>query len=271
MGAGGSRAVAEGRVSREGVAFWTLGGKGPQVLLLHGFGADHLSWLANQQALATEGTVCALDLPGHGESAMDVSDGTVATLADKIAALLDRVGLRDIHVIGHSLGGGVALLLAETRPDLVASLVLIASAGLDDGVDAEFLSAFPRVATEEAATQLLQRLVVRPRLINRHMVARVLAQLERPGAREALERIAAGLTRSRDALASALASTAVRSLRRMVIWGARDVISPVSAKRLDAFGGETVVIAEAGHMPHVEAPRLVNETIVAFLSRQTRP
>jgi pimeloyl-ACP methyl ester carboxylesterase len=254
--------------TRDDIAFWPLGGSGPPALLLHGFGADHLSWLANQQAVGTVATVSALDLPGHGESSMDVGDGAVATLAERVAALLDQKNLSKVHLVGHSLGGVTALFLAEMRPDLVASLVLIAPAGLGGSIDQQFLADFPRLITPEQALELLQRLVVRPRLINRHLVARVLEQLEGPGARRALTLIAEKLIASEAAIARAAASDAVRALPRLTIWGRQDSINPLSEDRLAAFGGDTLIVPETGHMPHVEAPRLVNEKIGAFLARQ---
>ena len=268
MAADGAPMANDSAVRGADIAYWPFGGQGPATLLLHGFGADHLSWLANQQALATVAAVSAIDLPGHGESSLDVGDASVGTLAARIAALLDRKNLRKVHLVGHSLGGVAALVLAETWPDLVASLVLIAPAGLGRAIDREFLSDFPRLKTPEAAALLLQRLVARPRLINRHMVARVLEQLERPGAREALTRIGDALARSDEALARAIASTSVSTLPRLVVWGEDDAINPLARERIEAFGGEMFLVREAGHMPHVEAARLVNERICAFLADQ---
>ena len=253
----------------EGVAFFPLGGEGPPALLLHGFGSDHLVWLANQQAIAGVAAVAALDLPGHGESSFEIGEGTIDELAARVELVLDQRGLKNIHLIGHSLGGGLALVMAERRPDLVASLTLIAAAGLGRTVDDAFLEEFPRLATAEAATALLQRLVVRPRLINKFLVARVLEQLARPGAREALQRIAEGIIAGEAAIAGALAAVRVRGLPRLLIWGEADAISPVSEERLDQFGDETLLVEEAGHLPHVEQPRLVNERIREFLIRQT--
>jgi pimeloyl-ACP methyl ester carboxylesterase len=254
--------------ARDEIAFWPLGGSGPPALLLHGFGADHLSWLANQQALGTVATVSALDLPGHGESSMDVGDGAVATLAERVAALLDQKNLSKVHLIGHSLGGVTALFLAEMRPDLVASLALIAPAGLGGSIDRQFLTDFPRLNAPEEATTLLQRLVARPRLINRHMVARVLEQLERPGARQALMRMAENLVASEAAIARVIASENVHVLPRLTIWGQQDSINPLNSDRIAAFGGDTLIVPETGHMPHVEAPRVVNARIGAFLASQ---
>ena len=57
-----------------------------------------------------------------------------------------------------------------------------------------------------------------------------------------------------------------RGLPRLIVWGKQDAISPLSEDRLDQFGGEVLLVEEAGHLPHVEAPRLVNERISEFLS-----
>jgi pyruvate dehydrogenase E2 component (dihydrolipoamide acetyltransferase) len=261
--------VDEPTKTGEGVAFFPLGGEGPPALLLHGFGSDHLLWLANQQALAAIAAVAAIDLPGHGNSSLDVGDGTIKELAERIETALDQRGLKNIHVIGHSLGGGLALVMAEQRPDLVASLTLIDAAGLGSSVDDAFLEEFPRLATPDAATVLLQRLVVRPRLINKFLVARVLEHLARPGARDALQRIAKGIVAGEATIARAVAAVRGRNLPRLTIWGKADAISPASEARLDQFGGETLLIEEAGHLPHVEQARLVNERIREFLTRQT--
>ena len=107
---------------------WPQGGA--DVLLLHGFGADRLSWLANQPAIEKAMPTAALDLPGHGVAGMDVGDGRVETLARAVAAALDSHAAAPLHVVGHSLGGAVAMRLALDRPDLVRSLALIAPAGL---------------------------------------------------------------------------------------------------------------------------------------------
>jgi pimeloyl-ACP methyl ester carboxylesterase len=249
------------------IAFQSLGGVGPNALLIHGFGSDHLSWLANQPALERVATLLAVDLPGHGASGMDVGDGAVATLAQRIAARLDRKGLRALNLIGHSLGGGVALVLAERRPDLVASLALIAPAGLGESLDPAFLSVFPELAAPEDAEKLLHRLVIRPRLIGKALAAMALKQLEKPGSREALRRIATGLLQDAGDLHAAAGAVAASALPRMVIWGEEDSINPLSRARLAAFGGETLIAPGAAHLPHIESPRLVSAAISDFLTR----
>lgn len=249
------------------ISFRKLGGSGPEMVLLHGFGSDRMSWLANQPALETVASVSALDLPGHGESGMEVGDGTVATLSARIAALLDAKGLSAVHVVGHSLGGGIALTLAAKRPDLVASLVLIAPAGLGAGVDPVFLEAFPALADPVETEALLHRLVVRPRLIAKTLVGRVLDQLAKPGSRDALRAIATGIVDGKPEIEAAAAIVAAGSLPRLVIWGEADTINPLAPERLAAYGGEHQIVADAAHLPQIESPRLVNTQVLDFLAR----
>lgn len=232
----------------------------PDVLLLHGFGSDRLSWMLNQSEIAPGARVLAPDLPAHGANAgVDVGDGSVAVLAGLVAADLDDTPK---HIVGHSLGGAVALELARSHPGRVASLTLIAPAGLGQALNSDFLDRFPHLSDPAEAEALLHRLVSRPRLINKHMVARVLDHLALPGVRDSLGRIARGLQTldPGDALHAALA------VPRLIIWGGVDQINPADATKLQALGGEQHILETAGHMPHVENAREVNGWIAAFLA-----
>jgi len=260
-------AIAAGDPDGSGIAFAWLGEEAPTALLIHGFGSDRMSWLANQPAIETVTAVAALDLPGHGASSMDVGDGLVATLSDRVAKLLDQRGYRKLHLIGHSLGGGISLMLAATRPDLVKSLTLIAPAGLGREIDPAFLAAFPALSGPAETEALLRRLVVRPRLIGKPLVSLVMQQLEKPGSRHALNLVADGLRQSADALAAATAGVVANETPRLVIWGEEDTINPISRERLAEFGGEVRLVPGAAHLPHVESPRIVNNEIVAFLTQ----
>jgi pyruvate dehydrogenase E2 component (dihydrolipoamide acetyltransferase) len=170
-------------------------------------------------------------------------------------------------MIGHSLGGGLALLLASNRPDLVASLSLIAPAGLGEGIDPTFLAEYPKLENAEETEALLHRLVVRPRLIAKLLVARVLEQLQKPGARVALRKVADGLANGAQALEGAAGRVAERGLPRLLLWGDSDGINPMSPERSTSFGGEFFVAPAAAHLPQIESVRFVNETIANFLKR----
>jgi len=243
------------------------GTEGPPILLLHGFGSDRSSWLANQQELAVAGRVYALDLPGHGETP-PVGAGRLSDLAAAVERALEGSGIGQVDVVAHSLGGAVAILLAATRPDRIRSLALIAPPGLCGEVDAAFLAQFPQADSFEEIDALLKRLVSRPRLINRFMVARVRAQLQKPGAREALAAIARDLGRIGAVLEPSIQAVADSALPRLTIWGELDAIVALDRDRLAAFGGETLVLADAAHLPHVESARAVNERVVRWLTER---
>ncbi|MFE6334351.1 alpha/beta fold hydrolase [Streptomyces sp. NPDC057798] len=109
-------------------------GKGTSVLLLHGAGANAGNWTNTVQALATGHRVVALDLPGYGESApLDRSDpeATVAFLW----RFVDAVGLGPQVLVGHSLGGLLALLMALDRPDCVRGVVAVSAGGLGRAIN----------------------------------------------------------------------------------------------------------------------------------------
>lgn len=240
------------------------GTEGPPILLLHGFGADRLSWLANQQELASVGRVFSLDLPGHGETPL-VGDGTLGELVAAVEGSLDGAGLGRAHIVGHSLGGAVAIQLAAARPDLARSLVLIASAGLGGGIDEAFLREYPKLDDPEATLALLQRLVSRPRLINRFMVARVLDQLSAPGFRDGLTKIADAIVEINDTIQPSLDALATKDPPRLGIWGGADSIVPIDEAKLARFCAECSVLPGVAHLPQVEAVRDVNERLVAWI------
>ena len=240
------------------IAFKALGGEGQDIVLIHGFGSDRLSWLANSPALLPLGRVHALDLPGHGGSVADVGDGAPLTLATRVAGSLKVNGVNNAHIIGHSLGGAVALLLATHMPELVRSLALIAPLGLGKGVDRNFVEAFPDLASAEDATKLMQTLVVRPQLIGKQVAQRVIEQLNRDGARDALRNIALHLR-------TGFETNIAANVPRLVIWGANDITNPLASDKLAAFGGQHEIIEATAHLPHIENPRAVNTHLTAFL------
>jgi esterase len=95
----------------------------PPVVLLHGTGATLRSWDAVAAALSTTRAVLAVDLRGHGESSWP-GTYSVDLMAQDVGALLDRLGLGPVDLVGHSLGGLVALRVSALSPDRVRRLVL---------------------------------------------------------------------------------------------------------------------------------------------------
>lgn len=102
----------------------------PTLLLIHGMAGNSRTWKGVMPRLAEDFTVLAPDLIGHGESAKPVGDYSLGAFASGLRDLLALLEIGPVTVIGHSLGGGVAMQLAYQHPELVDRLVLVGSGGL---------------------------------------------------------------------------------------------------------------------------------------------
>ncbi|RRR65424.1 MAG: alpha/beta hydrolase [Candidatus Viridilinea halotolerans] len=122
-----------------GLSYLHAGEYGPPVVMLHGWGAFKELWWSTLRRLGRDHRCFALDLPGHGGSPLGQA-ATLAALAQRVAAFCDDMGLQAITLLGHSMGGAVAVELALARPDLVAQLVLV-----DAAVDAHLMPFFARI------------------------------------------------------------------------------------------------------------------------------
>lgn len=231
-----------------------LGGSGPDLLFIHGFGSDRYSWAANAPQLTDAATVWAVDLPGHGGSADAVGDGTALTLAHAVSGQLSQLSGPAV-VVGHSLGGAVAVHLAGIAPQLLRRLVLIAPAGLGQTLDHDFLTAFPVLETQEEAQALLERLVIRKRLIAPAMTSHVLTALQSPSRRAALTSVAGALM--------CMPSLALPATPADLIWGEADAINPIPDDLPNA--ASVLRLPATGHLPQVEATSKVNAVIRAAL------
>jgi pyruvate dehydrogenase E2 component (dihydrolipoamide acetyltransferase) len=241
-------------------------GDGPPILFIHGFGADLNTWMFNQPALAERHRTIALDLPGHGGStkALDsaVDESSFAADIDRFLAALN---IDRVHLVGHSMGGGIALAFAVWQPERVASLTLIASAGFGPEINAAFIDGFVKMERRRDAQDVLRLLVRNPALVSRQMVEDVLRYKRLDGVAAALRRLADewfpnGVQRANWAeLAKSL------SVPTQIIWGRDDGIIP--AAHGAALGGDVPVhiLDDSGHLPHMEKSAEVNRLIARFV------
>jgi pyruvate dehydrogenase E2 component (dihydrolipoamide acetyltransferase) len=236
-------------------------GPGVPVVLLHGFGADLNSWMFTQPALAEGRRAIALDLPGHGSSDKQVGTGTAAALADTVELALTALELHRVHLVGHSMGGAIAALLAARRPDRVASLTLIAPAGFGDEINTAFIDGFIRATRRRDAEAVLGLLVHDKALISRAMVEDVLRYKRLDGATAALQTIAGAWFADGRQAVNGVADVKSLAVPVQVVWGADDQIIPVS--HAAAFGPNLPVhrLAATGHLPHMERAGEVNRLI----------
>ena len=237
-------------------------GDATPVLLLHGFGADLNSWMFTQPALAEGRRVIALDLPGHGGSGKQVGAGDADTLVDAVMSFLDAIELTRVHLVGHSMGGAIAGLLAARRPDRVASLTLIAPAGLGVEINGAFIDGFVRASRRKDATDVLRLLVHDPALVGRTLVEDVLRYKRLDGVVAALEAIArAWFPGGRQMVALPQAMV----IPVQVIWGRDDQILPAAQANNAPAGAAVHLLDDAGHLPHMEKSAEVNRLIRRFI------
>ncbi len=202
-------------------------GDGPPIVFVHGFGADLNTWMFNQPALAERHRTIALDLSGHGGSTkiMDFALDAAGFAAD-VDHVLAALGIGRIHLVGHSMGGAIAVAFARSHPERVASLTLIAPAGLGPEINGEFIDGFVRAERRREAQEVLRLLVHDPELVSRAMVEDVLRYKRLDGVTAALAAIAeewfpGGVQQQRFDIGSL-------TMPVQIIWGREDKIIPVA-------------------------------------------
>lgn len=235
---------------------------GVPVVLVHGFGGDLNGWLFNQGALAERYRVIALDLPGHGESSKDVGAGDLTTLSGAVVSFLAALGVERAHLVGHSLGGAIALRVALDQPARVASLTLICPAGFGAEINAAFTGGLVAATRRKQLQPVLEMLFANPDLVSRDMVENMLRAKRLDGAQEALAAIeganfAGG--RQAETLAGRLGELRVPV---QVIWGAEDKIIPASHASALPSDVHVAALPGAGHMPHMERAAEVNRILL---------
>jgi pimeloyl-ACP methyl ester carboxylesterase len=258
-------------------------GHGPAVLLIHGIGDRSDTWRDAIEALSQDHTVIAPDLLGHGRSDKPRADYSVAAYANGMRDLLAYLGIERATLVGHSLGGGIAMQLAYQYPERCERLVLVSPGGI-----APEVSPWLRLASGPLAEVALPLLRLRGAREAGHLVFALLRWLDTDLGRDADD-----LRRMFDALPDAAAAQAfTRTLRSSVdlegqsvtmldrcylarvaptllVWGTRDGVIPFSHaaiahaamphSRLEVFEG-------AGHFPHHHAPARFAAVLREFLS-----
>ncbi|GAC1529744.1 MAG: alpha/beta fold hydrolase [Ramlibacter sp.] len=246
----------------------------PAVILLHGFGASLQTWDAWAPGLAQGHRVIRLDLPGSGLSPPDPAAIYTDTRSiGLVLALMDQLGLQQVDLVGHSIGGRIAWGFAAAHPGRVDRLVLVApdgfaSPGFVYGKAPEVPAALQvmRLALPKPLLRMnLQPAYADPQWLSDAVVDRYHDLLRAPGARTALlDRMRQTvLVDPRPQLASIRAPT-------LLVWGERDAMIPFdnSADYLQALPhARLAAIAGAGHLPQEEAAAQSLGAVQAFLAR----
>jgi pimeloyl-ACP methyl ester carboxylesterase len=245
-------------------------GAGSAIVLIHGITGSSRTWEQVVPFLAERHTVIAPDLLGHGESAKPRGDYSLGAYASGLRDLLIALGVEKATVVGHSLGGGVAMQFAYQFPERVERLVLVSSGGLGEEVHLLL-----RAATLPAAEYVMPLLCAEPLRNAGASVARLLGRAGlRPG--RDLEEMARGFASLGDMEARQAFVHTVRGIMdisgqrvsardrlylaaavpTLLVWGEHDRMIPVSHghEAHQAMPGSRCIVYEAGHFPHLDHP-----------------
>jgi pimeloyl-ACP methyl ester carboxylesterase len=265
---------------------YLVGGEGPVLLLIHGMAGSCENWRDVIEPLARHHTVIAPDLPGHGLSAGGSGDYSLGNLASGLRDLLLVLGHERATIVGHSLGGGIAMQFSYQFPEMVERLVLVSSGGLGLEVSpvlraAALPGADPFIAATAAAGQKIGSAIGRglskvgmKSAADVAEVARGYGSLAEPYRRKAFLATLRSVIGTRGQRVSAADRFYLaEEVPVLIVWGARDPIIPVGhgedahralpGSRLEIFDG-------VGHLPQVEQPARFISVLEDFLA-ETEP
>ena len=238
-----------------------MGDGARNIVLIHGFGGDADRWAFTQEPLAASASVYALDLPGHGQSSKQLNDGSVKHLAATVIAFMDAVGIDKAELIGHSLGGAVALQAAVDHPGRVSGLALIASAGLGAEINAAYINGFIAADSRKEMKPLLEQLVADPELVTRTLINDMLQFKRIDGVGAALTAIAKGFQDGSQQTVNLRAHLDGLDVPIKVIWGSKDAIIPASHAAGLPAKVKVTVLDGFGHLVQLEAAAEVNKLL----------
>jgi pimeloyl-ACP methyl ester carboxylesterase len=260
---------------------YRTGGHGPALLLLHGITNSSETWERVAPRLAERFTVIAPDLLGHGNSATPRGDYSLGAHASCARDVLTALGIERATVVGHSLGGGIAMQFAYQFPERCERLVLVASGGLGREVHVVLRAAslpgadyvLPALTSAgllgvgRSVGGLLRRVGVEPSE-DLQVLGRGFAALDNAGSRQAFLHTVRSVIEPSGQRVSAQDRLALAALLpTLIVWGERDSIIPVGhgAAAHEAMPGSRFeVFPGAGHMPHDADPERFAALLTEF-------
>lgn len=228
-------------------------GEGTPLLLLHGFTADSTGWAPFERELPKGLPLLRMDLPSHGRSPR----ARVTEFSDLLRAVtraFDAACDGPVHLLGHSLGGALALGLADIRPRQVASLTLLAPAGLGPEIDAAALTGIARASRVESLAPWLKRLTATPDGISWDFARAAMLSRADDALRLAQADMADALFPDGVQAFDLRAALSRVEAPAAMVWGRDDAILPW--RHALAAPGEMALhlLGGVGHIPHVECP-----------------
>jgi pimeloyl-ACP methyl ester carboxylesterase len=261
-----------------------MAGSGPPLLLLHGIGDTSQTWDRVIALLASKYTVIAPDLLGHGRSDMPRADYAISAYACGMRDLLAVLDIDTVTIVGHSLGGGVAMQFAYQFPERCERLVVVATGGvgrevhpalrLAAGPLAEialpFATAAPvRWAVRKSAPVLRRMPLVSVGEDTDYMISRYDALSSSRSRAAFLRTVRAGVDIRGQVITMLDRCYLSAGLPTLIVWGAKDQVIPVRHAQIahEAMpGSELQIFEESGHFPHRDDPVRFATALHGFIS-----
>jgi len=235
---------------------------GAPVVLLHGFGGDRQTWLNIQTGLSAHKRSIAFDLPGHGEALDWPRIGHAGIAAKAVTQSLEALEIPRVHLVGHSMGGAVAALIALRNPDLVASMTLLAPGGFGPEINHRLLRRYAVASDPEMMEVLLEQFFGWEFKLPKFLAKTAAESRARLGAAATLETVANEIidgtvqkTLPRDELAAL-------TMPIKVLWGTQDRVLPTRQAHKLPGTVATHIFERVGHMVHLEIPKETTRLIL---------
>ncbi|MDT5137783.1 MAG: hypothetical protein QOD58_2045 [Mycobacterium sp.] len=267
-----------------------IAGSGPAVLLIHGIGDNSTTWTGIHAKLAQRFTVVAPDLLGHGKSDKPRADYSAAAYANGMRDLLSVLDIERVTIIGHSLGGGVAMQFAYQFPHLVDRLILVGAGGVTKDVNIALRFASLPMGSEALA--LLRLPLVLPTLqvmgriaglmlgstaVGRDLpnILRILDDLPEPTASAAFTRTLRAVVDWRGQIVTMLDRCYLtEAIPVQIIWGSEDVVVPVRHAHMAHAampGSQLEIFENSGHFPFHDDPARFLDLVHRFIDSTVPP
>lgn len=238
----------------------------PPIVFLHGFAGDALAWGAIQPRVEPTRRTIAFDLPGHG-AARDRERGNAGIAARAVRRSLETLGIPRAHLVGHSMGGAVACLVAMKSPDAVASMTLIAPGGFGPEINARLLRRFAVAVDPSQLGPVLEGFFGFRSEVPADLLPLMAAVRSDPLLIDSFREIGEAILDGDGQTPLSLDRLADFPSPVRLVWGEEDNVVPCHqmGNAPEAFARH--LLSGVGHMPHLERTdlvlRLILETVAS--------
>lgn len=263
--------------------YWQVGTKGSAIVLIHGFAASVEDWALNVNALAKNHRVYALDLVGFGRSDKPDIKYNGSLLAKFIKDFMHTQNLDKAIIMGHSLGGAIALHFTIEYQDMVDKLILVGSGGFDKKVtfNLRLLSApvigdiIMHFLNRKLLTKFMRQMAYHQDVISEQLIEPFVQIFQLPGTKKSMLAISRGHMNifgvKADALKLILANLANIKVPTLLVWGKQDPVVPIAHANFAMQhlpNAELHVFDQCGHLPQMEYPEQFNKLITDFIKNK---